>query len=750
MTQIFIDNYESTLYAAVTSASQTAIQVPTGFAAAFSAAASGVSAPFVVATLATVNAQNIFTANEKVFVTAATAGSTFDTLTVTRGQEGTAASANWPVTTQIFVGATAGTFTRLVQAIASLVPGATANIAGGAAGELVFQSGIGATSFLQLGTNLSINYSTNPPTINASGTGGSGGATFTPLTLAQIQSLGPTSNPVASTNVIYQEITSPYRLFVWNGTNVQAIQRALSPFNPNTQTIQSGTPSPLGDYLVVTVAGTLAAAVDGTPAGTALAVGDIFIQSYGAGGNVWFYQPKTGGGGSGTSATAGPSIAVVSGAVSALGARVLKPVRTATRLYPVEAMNTTAASAFGYTGTGAGASITSHQLFDVETNFDAVQLIFGNLSTTASMTIQGASVSAGANGACTAADTINAGGTYTPVTFGGNASAVIGPSTVIIGASQMPKLLLSDWIPLGSLPRSDVSGARPLLYIRAAAVPTSGSTSDPLTNLRLQTGNGGGYQTSAYGRINLSSFGNAAAPQLTGAYNGANPAIFAYNAFCLGFRYRARNGRIITVASIGDSITVGAGTSNIFSWAQKGPLLANNANAGSNSGISPYPIEHMKFGYPGQSAATYEQAFEYLRTSGLNYNVAVFSAYTPNSAGQSALTRQSLVKFLAECDDDGTYPLVWTGVPSPALLTTAALDQDRLTYNATLNSVDAGYMDFASAVSGTVTGGITQYATGDGNADNIHPNDAGDTAMAAVFQAKLQQLAVNFWGAKTV
>ena len=51
---------------------------------------------------------------------------------------------------------------------------------------------------------------------------------------------------------------------------------------------------------------------------------------------------------------------------------------------------------------------------------------------------------------------------------------------------------------------------------------------------------------------------------------------------------------------------------------------------------------------------------------------------------------------------------------------------------------------------GTVTGGITQYATGDGNADNIHPNDAGDTAMAAVFQAKLQQLAVNFWGAKTV
>ncbi len=383
----------------------------------------------------------------------------------------------------------------------------------------------------------------------------------------------------------------------------------------------------------------------------------------------------------------------------------------------MEAWNATlTASALGWTGSGTTSVINSAQVFDVETEYDEVALIFANCDPTYPLTVQGATISAGGSGGtCTVADlTNNSGfstaGFHNTVTFGGgNASGIIPPSPFMNAGApngRFPGLLISDFTPLMSVPRSDVTGGRPLLYIRATIVPSNAA--QKITFLRPTTTAGGGYaQTQTgypnYERVCLSGEVNASASNLTGA-GAITPAFGGSGNGCVvGFIYRSRSGRVMTVAAFGDSITNGSGTTNGFSWAQKVGYQLNIANAPAQNNLlmSSMPIETCCFGFPSQTAATYLQSFKALVDAGLQFNVAIMAPYTPNSASNGFISRQSFIDFAAECDNLGIYPMGWTGVPSPTLMTNAAFDTTRLAVNSwLLSGCDVGVMDFNAVVGG--------------------------------------------------
>ncbi len=388
-----------------------------------------------------------------------------------------------------------------------------------------------------------------------------------------------------------------------------------------------------------------------------------------------------------------------------LSARTPKISRTMTKLFAVQAL-------YGaYTPTtfswASGDFLNSTQIFDAEGEFDEVALIFGNSDPTSTLSVQAAVSAGGTGGTCTLTDLTNNSGTYTAVTFGGAASGTVPVSPVAMPGgpnNHFPGLLISDWIPLTSLPRSDVSGGRPLLYVRSAAVPQSATQS--LCLLEPVPTRAAGYaqtQTAplaSWERVALSTTANGTSANLGGTAAGTPGFGGGYAGACIGFMYRLRAGRGMTVLCVGDSITEGAGTTGQFGWSAKLGFQLNINNAGGNAqAMSSMPVETISWGFSGQTTATYSTAFDLLLAAGIAPNVAIFSPYSPNTRN-SAVSRQSFIDFIARCENASIYPLAWTGVPSPTLLYNG-YDADRLTYNTELLAgMDVGMMDFNGAVSG--------------------------------------------------
>ena len=172
----------------------------------------------------------------------------------------------------------------------------------------------------------------------------------------------------------------------------------------------------------------------------------------------------------------------------------VRPSRTAVHLYPSAAVNSATFRGvdFGYVA-GTVPFVNFQQVFDVEAHFDQIALIFINGSLTAPLPISKATVNVGPS----AADLTMNGAPYTAVTFAGAPGVTVPVATSVAGLGTFPSYVVSDFVPLSSLARTDVIGGRPLVYTRTQLSPTV--STDPIAALQRA---GADWATfpNAYGR----------------------------------------------------------------------------------------------------------------------------------------------------------------------------------------------------------------------------------------------------------
>lgn len=373
-----------------------------------------------------------------------------------------------------------------------------------------------------------------------------------------------------------------------------------------------------------------------------------------------------------------------------------------------------------YTNDGSGT--TWHALIALATGFDAVRVLFANHQTSGTIAIAAAKASVVAD-ASTDDAINNSSGTWSPLLFGGSGSVTMSNSASVNRVAYQ----WSDWLNLSSVARTD-GGLLPLLAVRAHFASTVsqfsvwGNGADSFTN----------WATRTDGRIwiNRMKTGNQVST-VTGFDSSTNIS----QSPILGVQYAGR-GRVITVMGLGDSITDGRGS---YLGEGFGVPMVNTLSA-----QLAVPMEWANMGWAGQNPVHFSiRVGDVLQSSGLAPDILMMAPYSPN-VGSAPLTttmidncRQAFARALRECYLTGVVPVFWTGLPtSAAVKNWDASDNLRRAYNYELlgyanNGVPA--VDFDGAFWG---GGMDQdgqnvppsiYST-----DGIHPNNAGNSVMAAL------------------
>lgn len=362
---------------------------------------------------------------------------------------------------------------------------------------------------------------------------------------------------------------------------------------------------------------------------------------------------------------------------------------------------------------------------DTEQKVDAIRVLFVNGSSAATLSIGGARALGKPNWS---APNISS-GTLSALTFGGAATG-----TVPLAPGARRGYLWSDWITLPHVPRDD--GQAGSIITVAAYVSTAAS----ITIL----GNGGSD--------NYAAWATKPSRKVMMRYNDGDcittPANFTsttnrIQSPIIGIQYVAR-GVVRNVLACGDSITDGRGTYIGGSFAYDACTTISDATK--------VAVEYSNMAWAGTASNTYMTLLDEALAALAGYlpHVAILPNYSPNDAA-AAPTQASVdagaaraLRMAASAARQGVKPLIWTGIPTnPALYNMGAADGFRVAKNAeTLTEWAArglDVVDMATPMSGTIAGGQYPIAAGL-SADNIHPNDAGNTVMAGVLAPKLKQM----------
>ena len=353
--------------------------------------------------------------------------------------------------------------------------------------------------------------------------------------------------------------------------------------------------------------------------------------------------------------------------------------------------------------------LTYNTAWALESAFDAIQLVFANPKTSGTVLIGPVKVST----AATVGDGNNSAGTWTNVTFSGATTVTLPNAT----DANDPTLTLSDWIPISSLARSDVVGGLPLLFARMF-LPAATT----LFPINFNTGiTSTGWSSKSDGRIRpcRKQVGDAITTPsaFTSTTETSGCPIYAV-------RYRAR-GRVVSVASFGDSIGAGASSGGGTLYGDGHIYRACTALSTLSS-----PVQLQNMGWGGQtSAQILARAIRAIPV--LKPDVAIYSAFTPNDGLPTAETnnaaRQRVAQFYSVCADYGVVPVILNGIPMPASTPNVTQDGFRKKYNSELAAFSQTIIvDQNSAIGdGALPEGIISGKSGDG----LHPNDAGYELM---------------------
>ncbi len=378
---------------------------------------------------------------------------------------------------------------------------------------------------------------------------------------------------------------------------------------------------------------------------------------------------------------------------------------------------------------------TFHVACELQQEFDAVSVVLANTSTTASYYFLVKLSVAAALG-----DGNNSAGTWSSAIDETGDTAIPTPvaPTGRVGYRILPPF------PINSVARAD-GGTKPLLFCRVYGVDTGVSALPVYGNGTTDVYSGWVSRTDGRTWIARQQNGDA----ITTPVNFTSTTDVNQSPI-VGFVYWSR-GRVVTIATCGDSAADGRGTVIGEGWAV--PLANEIASA---SGV---PVEYANFSAPGEAYGDYTttgigfglRAIDILRKPLLRPDCLMMPNGTYNSAGAAPLVgseitpQETVFRRVLETASSAQVPVMaYTWMPWTSGGWNAS-DALRVAYNAeTLASYPSGsrtvrVVDFSTAVSGpTVSGQVTLLPAYDG--DTVHLNDAGNAALVPVALSTTRQL----------
>lgn len=305
------------------------------------------------------------------------------------------------------------------------------------------------------------------------------------------------------------------------------------------------------------------------------------------------------------------------------------------------------------------------------------------------------------------------------VTWGGAATVNL-PAA---GGAAAPQAVVSDFMPINSVPRAD-GGTRPLLLVRAYH---NGAT-DGAYSYESRNYNGSYNAASSANRGRLidtctfagDAVGTLASSMLVNSKSFLIAPIFRY-------RYNA-----VTVANVGDSISMGTGSaSGLDNWNRRACYDLSTPTA---------PVVPMNMGFASQTSTTYLGAAKVILAAA-KPTIAFYFPYSPNDSistnarrVQDAMAR--CAEFIDFCNTNRIIPILATPVPNNNL--TAAEDALRKEIAANVRAIgSANAVMVADFTSVTGDGATPERWLAGLNSDTLHPSDAGHEAMSAVAKAAI-------------
>lgn len=308
-------------------------------------------------------------------------------------------------------------------------------------------------------------------------------------------------------------------------------------------------------------------------------------------------------------------------------------------------------------GTLTTTANTFHTTFGLDGDFDMVRVLWHNdQSTTPTITAASVAVSAELGDGHNPINEDGSAGVFTPLTFNAAGSLSLLPPpagdvrtlTMPTAAdANVPVFAASDWLPLRSLRRRDVPGARPLLMVRQFAA----------AGFRLARANNSGFPAdwaaASKGReiVNFYQSGNVVQAAFS-APNGPGPWLAATG---VQFYSRARGA---TVLCTGDSLMQGHALQSTEFYS---PVHYATARMSTLA----LPITLLNGGWSGSSSPNY-MANARKHIDLFQPDVLVLTAWTPNDTRDAATLEQSWARLLATVHyaiSKGVIPIISTAVP---------------------------------------------------------------------------------------
>lgn len=296
------------------------------------------------------------------------------------------------------------------------------------------------------------------------------------------------------------------------------------------------------------------------------------------------------------------------------------------------------------------------------------------------------------------------------VTWGGAANI-----TVPAGTTSVPGVVVSDFMPINSVPRAD-GGTRPLLLLR---VHHDGATTGSHTFCQRDFAPWHTASTNNRGRLmDVGTFAGNAVGTLS------NTIAVSVRSFLMYPIYRYRS-NVVTVACVGDSISQGLGSaSGLDNWCKR---------ACADVSTIARPVVPMNMGMSGSTTTTFlshaKTVFPLAKPT-----IAFYSPFSPNDAigttrgVMDAMAR--LADFAAFCKTNGIVLVVSTPVPHGTI---GVNEQYRVAIRDAVRAMgNSGQFIVADFTSVTSAGGSPETWLPGLNSDNLHPSDAGYEAMAGV------------------
>lgn len=372
---------------------------------------------------------------------------------------------------------------------------------------------------------------------------------------------------------------------------------------------------------------------------------------------------------------------------------------------------------------------TFRTIFTLASEFDAVRVIFAASNSAIEIGQSAIAALPTADYSCANAD-------WKMLTFSGAESGVGSLKT----GPKRRSLLVSDWIDLESLSRTDDADALPLLAVsalldNAATVDLIGNPADSFVSWVT-------HPTRPH--VMRATPGNHVANPA--GNHVANPAGFTSTANIttspvIGVQYKHR-GSVVSVMATGDSITDGRGESFLMAnWAFKD--ISSRPDFGSK-------FEYSNIAWSGATMPAIATQTDDMFEVDVIPDVLFFPVASPNglptplSASDFSNVKPYALEIMNRALRHDVTPIAWTMLPvNPEVKDYNASDQHRIDYNQSwldaANNGAAGFVvaDFAAALSGDIDAdGQTNMLAGS-TTDNIHPNDSGETTLSAVSRRAL-------------